>query len=562
MKECSIESTSSAKLRLLLAGLAAFLLAVPWWAPYCQELGGRSLCLASDMMMAGGWSILFALLFSRLAPSRILDTLPPLLEWIERNFRWLGPLFLFSCFLILGHMNRRILHSFLNSADEHSCYFLAECIRLGKWWVEPHPLSEFFQVVHVGNRDGKWFSVYPPGWPLLFALGLEWGIQDGVNPALTILSLILLFQVGKKLWGLRASWLSLFFITLTPYFLFTAASYFSHSTCLFMVSLFFFSFLKWREEGDSKTGRIWAVLAAFAVGYGINTRYLSMIALAAPFMVYHFIPVVRKKRKWETSDTLFTVTLLFLTSFVFIHNFIVTGDPTEPPNHYDKRWERLGFRGDYSVKDGLIYILARFIFLTQWISPVIVGLFLFYCFQKRSEDTFQRLFRLAFFYPVVAYFFYYSWGGNQYGPRYYYEGLPFLVFAVAEVFRRQWIEGSDTTKKFLLGLLLTAFVISPYQFYRQGSFYEAASRERRALYDLADQTITKPSIVFIKGFLGHTLVMSEEDAVRNSPSLDAKILYAHDLGEKNQALMQHYPERKYYRGTFDRIARQSKLEKI
>jgi hypothetical protein len=56
--------------------------------------------------------------------------------------------------------------------------------------------------------------------------------------------------------------------------------------------------------------------------------------------------------------------------------------------------------------------------------------------------------------------------------------------------------------------------------------------------------------------------MAEEDAVRNSPYLDTRILYAHDLGVRNPELMALYPERKYYRGSYDRARKTALIEKL
>ncbi len=104
--------------------------------------------------------------------------------------------------------------------------------------------------------------------------------------------------------------------------------------------------------------------------------------------------------------------------------------------------------------------------------------------------------------------------------------------------------------------------MSAYLFQFHGRHFEAVSRERKALYDLADKIISGPSIVFIRGTLGKTLILGEEDAVRTPPALNTKILYAHDLQEKNAALMRYYPDRSYYRGTYDSNLNEPKLEKL
>ena len=56
--------------------------------------------------------------------------------------------------------------------------------------------------------------------------------------------------------------------------------------------------------------------------------------------------------------------------------------------------------------------------------------------------------------------------------------------------------------------------------------------------------------------------LGEDDAVRNDPELNARILYAHDLGDKNPILMAAYPDRQYYHGSYDRVLKRAVLEKF
>jgi hypothetical protein len=107
-----------------------------------------------------------------------------------------------------------------------------------------------------------------------------------------------------------------------------------------------------------------------------------------------------------------------------------------------------------------------------------------------------------------------------------------------------------------------SFVTSGMIFAHQAGYVEESSRQRRALYDLAEKTAKGQAIVFIHGFLGSRLVLAEEDAVRNSPFLDGRILYAHDLGDRNKELMISYPGREYYRGTYDRERLVPRLERL
>ncbi len=467
-------------------------------------------------------------------------------------------LFLAATLLTYYAFNRLILHSFFGSGDEHSSYFLADCIRQGKLWATPHPLPDFFEVVHIGNKAGKWFSVYPPGWPAIWAIGLKLNITNWLNPLLASISFVFFYRAVKKLFGFVPAYLGLVLMCFTPFFIFNHAAYFSHSTAMLTISIFLFTYLKWFETRSPA----WSVLCAFAIGYGLGTRYLTIAGLVAPFLLYRFVRILLRKDRWDNSYLVFLIVLSFMMFLNLYFNFLITGNFFDAPNHYHHRWEHLGFQDDYTLVDALYFVIARFFFLMDWFPPAFIVLYLFSLFRPEKRNPDQLLFCYGFFYLVFAYLFYYSWGGNQYGPRYYLCGIPFLTFTLAVCIRDWWRKGTNEIKKFILGLLIVAAIGNFYSLQKNARYHEVVSSERKALYDTAEQNVKRPAIVFIIGFLGDRLVMSEEDAVRNPPNLDASILYAHDLGEKNKLLMNYYPERSYYRGFYDRSKKEARLEEI
>ena len=574
-----------------------FSLFAPLWASHAQQVWGRNTFIAVDSMVLLGVTLLVSLLAYYLLPdfSVRTRTLSSCRHCTHALGFGIGLLSMIGLAYVLYLVNQRILHSFLSSADEHSCYFLAECLRKGKLYVDMPPLADFFKVTHVGMRSGKWFSVYPPGWPLLWAFGLQLNVVDWLNPVLSALSVFFFYHAGKKLFGRAATLLGLAFMILNPFFMFTSASYFSHSTCLLCISVFLYAFLKWRESyaaGKDPVG--WASLCALAVGYGLMTRYLTMAAVVGPFLLYHYLPIFFEWKGWGVGNSwlrflpftfkqpklrksdwiAFGIIAAFMTLILY-QNYLVTGKAFRAPNKYDKSWERLGFRKDYTPIDAFFYLIARIFYLADWFAPAVVGAYLFLIFNlcgfKRLStsavdpghyELLKNLFRLSMVFIALAYFFYYSWGGNQWGPRYYWEGMPFLCIAVADWIVGLWRSGSLRARKFLLTFVAMSLVTSGMIFAQQAEYVEESSRQRKALYDLAERTLPKPAIVFIHGFLGSRLIFGEEDAVRNSPFLDGRILYAHDLGERNKDLMVAYPDRVCYRGTYDREQLQPRLERI
>ncbi len=551
------------RLRQILGVMAAMALAAYAWVPALAEIGGHNSFLQADMVVSLGLGLAFALLCSFFLPNSAVQAAERVWRQCLEKHGFVFPALLLLLLTALIWINRHILHQFMNSADEHSCYFFAELIRMGKWWVAPHELAEFFNVVHVGNRDGKWFSVYPPGWPLLWAAGLQFKIADWINPLLAVFSLPLIYGAARRLFGAAAALGGILLVVFTPFFLFTGASYFSHAACLFTMAVFIYSFVRWQESTRDGSRLRWASLAAAACGYGLMTRYLTMAAFAAPFLVWHYLPLFLRKRPWRASDIAPAVILALFMAAILYQNDAVTGKPFKAPNKYDKSWERLGFKGDYSVAEGLLYMVFRFFYLMDYSAPLLVALFIAgICGRPPQEPGLKRVFRYSFFYGSFVYFLYFSWGGNQYGPRYWWESFPFLGIALADQIGRWWRRGGRVLQKFLIGAVLVTIPANAASFYKQGTALEKATRERKALYTFAEQTLQNPSIVFIHGFLGDSLVLAEDDAVRNSPRLDGHILYAHDLGVRNPELMKAFPGRDYYRGFYDRKLKQAVLENI
>ncbi len=545
----------------LLFFISLLFVSAPLWKAEELSLFGHGLFIRTDAFVSFGLSLLFALIIQAWLPSDILTKLEKVLKWAKSKINVLTVLLLVLILAGLILINKLILHSFLSSADEHSCYFLAECLRIKKLWVASPPLSEFFNVVHVGNRDGKWFSVYPPGWPLIWAAGISLNIADYLNPFMAVLSLLFFYLAAEKVFEKSAAAIGIIFASFAPFFMFTSASYFSHTTCLLMISIFLYGYVNYSSARSEKKRFAWAILIATSIGYGLITRYLTMTAVSAPVLVYELWQRLKSKT-WRKTDTLIVIILGIFVAFILYQNWLVTGNLLKPPNKYDKSWERLGFRKNYTPLDGLIMIISRFFYLTDWFSPILLFLFFLALFSKRSSNFIQCLFRWGFFYSVIAYFFYYSWGGGQYGPRYYYEGFLFMGSTLGDGIVHWWKTGNVVLKKFIVGAILASLISNAYLFYKQSEFFQEVSFQRKSLYELAEKTIKREAIVFIQGHLGKRLIMTQEDTVRNHPLLNTKILYAHDLGDKNKELMQVYPNREYYMGFYDSEASLPVLQKL
>src|SRR4029453_8153164 len=90
-----------------------------------------------------------------------------------------------------------VLEPFPHIEDEAAYYFQARIFASGHLFAPAPPSPEFFPSSWMMLRGGRWFSVFPPGWPLLLAIGMKGGVPALVNPVLTGLCLLLLHELVR-----------------------------------------------------------------------------------------------------------------------------------------------------------------------------------------------------------------------------------------------------------------------------------------------------------------------------------------------------------------------------
>lgn len=455
--------------------------------------------------------------------------------------------------IVLIAINKYILHSFFNSNDEYSCYFLAHLFLKGKLWTQAPELQDFFVTAHVGFKDGKWFSVFPPGWSLLWALGIKLHLKDWINPLIAALAYVAYGTVLRRVFDIKVVVIALLLMAFSPFFLFTNAAYYSHNTCLLCLALFYYFFMRW-EEGEKEVQ--WAILAGAILGYGMATRYLTMFVMATPFVISLLYRVVKGRKRLGFDVILFFLTAGTLTLFHFYYNYIIAGSFFDAPNHYLMSHEKLGFNANYTPFTALEYFWKRLVYGMDWTPPLLILFFLASLFIK-NQNRYQSLLKWSAVMLPFGYMFYYSWGGNQFGPRYFLEAFPLVCcFALSFLFR---FFGSN---KMVLGLVLGMFLgLIPLNI-KHAVHYEKVSRERRATYDAIAEQTEKPALVFFTGHLGDTLILAPDDQARNLPDFEGDVIYARSQGEQNKELMRQFQNHHAYDVHFDRKKLKPVIAKI
>lgn len=428
------------------------------------------------------------------------------------------------------------LERFANSSDEYSYLFQAGLMSKGRIWQVAHDLPDFFYQNNIVQNDGIQLSPFRPGWSMILSAAFELGIPPFlINPILGLLALILFYFFARHLYGEKVAVWSLAGVALTGFYIFNSASFFPHVTN-FLLTLLVVSSLHLHGESGR---RGYAVLAGFLLGLLAITGYFTVFIILIPFAVYL---VYQYRLKALYIFLLMGLGGLPCILFLLCYNYAITGDAFVSVEAWSYPARTFGFVKGHNFWKGGEHLVRWTLLFFYWCSPgflILYFVFLYRKFRSRAE-----LFTHAEDYLLVAlmagYFFYYQIGGNQYGPRFLFEGFPFLVlFVTRKVLqsREKW------TTAFLIASLVFAVVKFPFISYREKRIVD----ERQDLYNLVKQEHLSNAVVFVTSPTSPTRPMPVDDLTRNDPKFENDVIYALELPKISSELMTYYSDRSFYR---------------
>ena len=420
--------------------------------------------------------------------------------------------------LALVAINQLILLNFPNSGDEYVYLYQAETLAAGRLWNPPPPSPEIFAMNYLILEPGRAFGSFPPGWPLALALAALLRVPEWlVNPLLGTLTGGLLWALGTRLYGPREGVLAAALVLVSPFFLFNAASYFSHTFCGAL--LLAAAWLAARSDRDA----VWVPLGVGAlIGWAVLARYFTGVVCALPIVLWLVRPGVARVR---------TLALVALGGCPWVlvlmaYNNELSGNPwtlTTTPLTVSL-WFRDGFllRGADILSTHLLRHLL-------WTPPALIIAYVFYL--SRGDARLRR--GALDWMPVLmvaTLYFYVERGGNQYGPRFHYEVFLFLaVFVAGHLFRSGALQSK--AQRLLFALTAASVAVMPVSFIRNAIIERHVIRERKDPFTQVAAADLPPALVLIGGRVGTARSMAALDLTRNGIGYDGRVLYGLDLGE-------------------------------
>ena len=225
--------------------------------------------------------------------------------------------FLFTCLF-----NTLIFKNVPHVHDEIGYLFQAKIFELGRLYVPSPCEKDAFDFPHMIN-NGRWYSQYPPGYPILLLLGLILGAPWLINPLLAAGATILIFYLGKEVYGAGIGLLASVLASCSIWLLLMSSTMMSHTSSMFFTVLFLLYLFKSINKPTIANG----ILMGLGFGMTFLIRPYSALLISTPFLFFYMGRLL-KGRKVFLKNAAFAALIasVFIASFL-LYNQLTNGSP-------------------------------------------------------------------------------------------------------------------------------------------------------------------------------------------------------------------------------------------
>jgi hypothetical protein len=461
--------------------------------------------------------------------------------------------------------------------DEMVYQFQARLFQSGRLYVPSPACPRSFDFSHMVN-NGRWYSQYPPGYPMMLLLGLFFGAPWLLNPLLAALSIVLLYHLGKEIYGRAVGIWAAFLGTVSIWLLLMSSTMMSHTSSMLFMAVFLLFLFRSVRLPSVKNG----MLAGMGFGMMFLIRPYNAVLLSFPFVAFLLVRWIRSPQQRTKNFLGFGAVGAAAVVLLMAYNTLTNGHPLTmgyTVSHGEEHGLGFGRSGyvdyEHSPLTGALNISDNLrdlsLYLFGWPVTSFWALLLLLLFIRRRDRraVFKDLLLFSSFVCLSAGLFMY-WGTFVFiGARMFFETIPLLALLSAEGLNelRKFMDerlfsGRPIRSRFLLAVILLALtayaflvrlpaLINPPRtewFYERFDHYFAGVNPD--FHDAIASHVPDGSLIIFK-FLYHPLDSFPNGwwsagFVQNSPDLDDAIIYAQDLGPANRKLFDCYPDRTIY----------------
>lgn len=332
-----------------------------------------------------------------------------------------------------------VFHGAGNTTDEYAQRFHAAVLLSGhlSWPVDPNP--EFFSMDTVIDQ-GRWYSHFPIGGPMVIALGALLGGPWVLSALMTGASAAALYHFVRTTFGEAEGRVAAIVFAMSPSIFIMGGTWMNHVPVLFLTCCMLASLANWERAPSLKRASIHAALVGLTIGLVATIRPLDAVVLALTVGIFQCW-VLAKTRENALSIGV-QIVFGFLGALpVLAVNAKTTGNALHFA--YEVQWgagHGIGFHLDpygqlYTVKmafeRAITYVGEWNMFVTAWPIPSVV-LVIVALFALRRPTRWDVLLVSLFAVQLVAYACF--WGqGELLGPRFLHNVMPVAIIFIARI---------------------------------------------------------------------------------------------------------------------------------
>jgi 4-amino-4-deoxy-L-arabinose transferase-like glycosyltransferase len=242
--------------------------------------------------------------------------------------------------------------------DEHANLFQAEVFAAGRATVGvPREPDSFFVPFVINTGEGKRFGKYPPGYPLLLALGAALGQPWLVNSLAAALGILGVYLLGRDLFDGDTGLLAAALGAVSPMFVLLSGTLLAHVSSIAALMLFSWAFVRARQPHEPSPV-LFALGAGLLLGWAAIIRPWTALAVAFPFVLLGLWDVARSRGRALRFYLVLALAVALVCTLQLVFNQAATGSPLT--NTYRMWWpyDTVGF-GPGHGRDAKGHTLAK-----------------------------------------------------------------------------------------------------------------------------------------------------------------------------------------------------------
>lgn len=398
--------------------------------------------------------------------------------------------------------------------DEVQYLFQARYLALGRIAIDIPPVHRAFETYLTTASPQGWYSVVPPGWPAVLAIGAVVHLESWVNPVLTGVNLLLTAVLLHAWYGARVKQAGVLLMAASPWALFLGMSFMPQTSTLTLGLIAAVGVERSRRTGHAG----WAWMAGAALGALAIVRQLDALIAAAALGLTAIGLGARRLRMASTAGLVLGA--MAVAAILLPYNAHFTGKGTRFPimvyndQFYAPGANDYGFganrgmgwaldpRPGHDVIDGMINTnlnaTATQVELFGW-GAGSLAFMLIHLLRGRLERA-DHAFIGAGLIVWAAYFANYFSGGPDFGARYWYLALPSLIALSARgIHTFDTITGLAQRKGTVMAVVASLVAVTTFVPWRATDKYFHFRGMRPDVRELAAERQFGRSIVLVNG---------------------------------------------------------------